>query len=210
MTLRSRRPRGLPLAPGGLDSPARRPPPTGRTSSSSMPTTWATATSGVTGRRGSARRTSTGWRGRACGSPTPTPVVDLHAVPLRPADGRIRLATEGDGRPPRRRRPHHRAGALDPARDAEAGGLRDGGRRQVASRARDRPDRLERRDPAGSAGGRIRRRLHHGGDRRPGAVRVHPGAPGRRPRSAATRSGSATASRSATSRPARRTPICSR
>ncbi len=114
----------------------------------------------------------------------PRTVVNLHALPIRPAHGGIRVATERDGRPPGRCRPHHRARAIDPARDAEARGLCDGRRRQVAPRAGIGPDRLERPDPSGSAGGRLRRRLHHGGDRRPGAVRVHPGTPRRGPRPA--------------------------
>ncbi len=66
----------------------------------------------------------------------------LHAVALRAADRRVRLAQAGHRHAARRRGAHHRARPADAARRClQAGRLRDRRRRQVAPRARRRADR---------------------------------------------------------------------
>ena len=106
--------------------------------------------------------------------------TDAHATaatctptPLRAADRRVRLAAKGDGHPARRRAAHHRARPPDPARAAEARpATRPGSSASGTSAWASGTGRLERRDQAGAARGRVRLLLHHPRHRRPRAVRL--------------------------------------
>ena len=121
--------------------------PGARTSSSSTPTTSATATSPVTARRPSRRRTSTGSRAKACGSPMPTAAAAT-CTPSRYSllTGEYAWRQKGTGVLPGDAGAHHPSRPDDAAGDLPARRLPHRRRRQVASRPRRRRrPRLERR-----------------------------------------------------------------
>ena len=109
---------------------------------------------------------------------------DLHALALRDAHRRVRVAQARHRRSARQRGAHHRAGPDDAGQRVSAGRLRDRRGGQVAPRPRSRRRTgLERGDSAGPDRHRLRLRVHHGRHRRPRSDRLRRESPRRRPRS---------------------------